>query len=83
MRTLPQQRKAIMSIHPQWWVRRENSTIGHRRKLESEVENLKLSATAEDKILKVFAPVTRVGRRKDLKSENESPTPSATRKQTR
>ena len=47
-------------------------------KLESEVESLKLSATVEDKILKVFAPVTRIGRRKDLKSEDESPNPSAT-----
>ena len=78
MRNLSQRRKAITSICPQCWARRENSTIGRRRKPVSEAESLKLSATAEDTILKVSVPVTRVGRREDLKSEDESPNPSAT-----
>ena len=69
-----------MLIHLQWWARRENSTIGHQRKLESEVESLKLSATAEDTILKVSDPIIRVEIREDLKSEDEGPNPSATGK---
>ena len=80
MRNLPQRRKAITSIRPQCWARRENSTIERQRKLESEAESLKLSAMEEDTILKVSDPVIRVGRREDLKSEDESPNPSATGK---
>ena len=80
MRNLPQWRKAITSIRPQCWARRENSTIGRRGKLKSEAESLKISTTVEDTILKVSDPVIRVGRREDLKSEDESPNPSATGK---
>ena len=75
MRNLPQRRKAITSIRLQCWARRENSTIGRRRKLESE--SLKLSTTVEDTILKVSVPATRIGRREDLKSEDGSPNPPA------
>ena len=80
MRNLSQRWKAITSIRPQWWARRENLTIGRRGKLKSEAESLKPSATAEDTILKVSVLVTRVGCREDLKSEDESPNPSATGK---
>ena len=80
MRNLPQRRKAITSIRPQCWARRENSTIKCRRKLESEAESLNLSATAEDTILKVSDLFIRVGHREDLKPEDESPNPSATGK---
>ena len=58
-------------------MRWENSTIKRQRKLESEAESLKLSATAEDTILKFSVLVTRVGRGDDPKSEDGSPNPSA------
>ena len=60
----------------------KNRTIGRRMDFQSGGENSELAATAEEKIPKASDFVTRVGRRKDLKSENESPTPSAMGKQT-
>ena len=62
---------------------KKNRLIGRWMVLQSGGENSKPSATAAAKNLKASDFVTRVGRRKDLKSENESPTPSTTGKQTR
>ena len=54
-----------------------NHLIGHRTVLQSGGENAETAATAEQKMVKASAFATCVGRREDLKSEAESPNPSA------